>query len=79
MQKSRTSVVLTNALKLRKIHEEAKASVSVDDLIAQAYWKAWDSNDPYVKVLLKHDQTKDGMSYAWICQFKEFALQETWQ
>ena len=79
MQKSRTSIVLTTALKLRKMHEVAKVSVPVDALIAQAYWKAWDNNDPYVKVLLKHDQTKDGMSYAWICQFKEFALQETWQ
>lgn len=79
MQKSRTSVVLTNALKLRKMHELAKPSVSVDGLISRAYWDAWDCDAPYVKVLLRHDQTKDKMSYAWICQFSEFALQETLQ
>ena len=76
MQKSRTTVVLTNVLKLRRIHEVARLRAPIDEVISQAYWAAWDANAENVIIELDGAMTKDKQSYAWACKFCEFELQE---
>ena len=76
MRKSRTVVVLTNQLKLRRIHEVARAHVPVEAIISGCYWLAWDLGAEEVFIALDGALTKDRQSHVWSCKFEEFEVRE---
>ena len=77
MRKSRTVVVFTNPLKLRRMHEIARASAPIDTVINKAYWAAWDSGAGNVIIEFDKSMTKDKQSHAWSCKFEEFEVRES--
>lgn len=77
MQKvSRAIVVLKELSTRRQLIECLRPSVNFDQIIEDAYWKAWDQRSDCVYITLKKTQTRDGEARHFILPLPWFDVLE---